>query len=301
MAPRDRRDAPAPDLRERTVLVTGANSGIGKETAVALAAMGARVTITARNPERGRAALDEVRHRSANPDVELASLDLASLASVRAFAEEFLATHPELHVLVNNAGLITGTRRVTADGFEEMFGVNHLGHFLLTDLLVERLVASAPARVVVLTSVAHRVAPRGLRFDDLQSERRFRSFAVYGRSKLANAMHAAELARRLQGTGVTVNCVHPGSISSGFGGDGDTRLLGELVASIGRVVMGTPERGARTPVLLASSEDPRFADATGGYFSHGRRWRPSRAARDEAAARRLWDESARLVADAGRP
>jgi NAD(P)-dependent dehydrogenase (short-subunit alcohol dehydrogenase family) len=282
----------------KQVLITGANSGIGKETAVALARAGASVTITARNPDKGAAALEDIRYRSDNPTVELGSLDLGSLASIRQFATWFLDGHERLDVLVNNAGLITVTRRETVDGFEEMFGVNHLGHFALTNLLLDRLIESAPSRVVVLSSFAHRVTPLGLRFDDLQSEKRFSSFRTYGRSKLANAMYAAELARRLEGTGVTVNAVHPGSISSGFAGEGDTRVLGDLIAVVGRVVMGTPETGAKTPVLLASSTDPRVSGVSGGYFSHGRQWRPSRAARRTDSARRLWEESERLVAAA---
>ncbi len=286
------------DMSGKRVLVTGANSGIGKETAVVLATMGADVTMTARNPDKGEEALAEVRERSANPTVELGSLDLGSLASVHEFASWFLDRHDRLDVLVNNAGLITGDRRETVDGFEEMFGVNHLGHFALTDRLTDLLVASAPSRVVVLSSLAHRAALGGLRFDDLQTQQRFRSFLTYGRSKLANLMHASELARRLEGTGVTVNAVHPGSIGSGFAADGDTRLLGALIATVAKPFMGTPARGARTPVLLASSDAPRVADVTGGYFSHGRRWRPSRAARDQAAARRLWEESERLVSAA---
>ncbi len=289
------------DMTGKVVLITGANSGIGKETAVALAAMGAQVTITARDREKGEAALADIRHRSGDESVELGSLDLGRLQSVREFAEWFLDRHPQLHVLVNNAGLITSERRVTADGFEEMFGVNHLGHFLLTNLLVDRLVASAPARVVIVSSVAHRFAPRGLRFDDLQSERRFEMFTAYGRSKLANALHAMELARRLEGSGVTVNCLHPGTVSSGFGGDGDTRVMGELMAGIGRIFLGTPVRGSKTPVLLATSDAEHVAGVSGGYYSWGRRWRPSRAARDPEAAKRLWDESERLVAQAMGP
>jgi len=282
----------------RRVLITGANSGIGKETATALASMGASVTVTARDRAKGEAARDEIRLRSGSTDVELGSLDLASLASVREFASWFLDSHDRLDVLINNAGVITSSRRETSDGFEEMFGVNHLGHFVLTNELVDLLIDSAPARVVILSSVAHRFSPRGLRFDDLQTTRRFHMFTAYGRSKLANAMHALELSRRLDGSGVTVNCLHPGTISSRFGGDGDTRFLGGLMAGIARPFLATPASGARTPVLLASSTDPTVDGVTGGYFSHGRRWRPSRAARDVAAAGRLWAESERMTADA---
>lgn len=289
--------ADRPDLAGRVVLVTGANSGIGKETAVALAAMGATVVMTARTRSKGEAARDEVRERSGNTDVQLGDLDLGSLASVRSFGAWFLDSFDRLDVLVNNAGLITSQRRTTADGFEEMFGVNHLGHFLLTDLLLDRLKASAPARIIVVSSVAHRWAPFGLRRDDLQTERhRFVSATAYGRSKLANVQFSNQLARRLEGTGVTVNAVHPGSIHSGFGGDGDTGVLGWFMATFGGYVLRTPEQGARMSVRLASSDDPLVAGVTGGYFSHGRRWRPSRVARDRAAQAWLWAESERLVA-----
>jgi NAD(P)-dependent dehydrogenase (short-subunit alcohol dehydrogenase family) len=286
----------APDLTGRVVIVTGANAGIGKETAVGLAALGATVVMTARTRAKGDDARDEVMRRTGSTSVVVGDLDLGSLASVRAFSSWFLDSFDRLDVLVNNAGLITDTRRETADGFEEMFGVNHLGHFLLTDLLRERLVASAPSRVVVVSSFAHRWAVGGLPRTDLQSTRSFRGFSAYGRSKLANALFALELARRLDGTGVTANAVHPGSINSHFGGDGDTGVLGWFIKVFGRVVLRSPEAGARTSVLLASSPDPEVSEATGGYWSHGRRWQPSRQARDTAQARWLWEESERLVA-----
>lgn len=286
------------DLTGKSVVITGANSGIGKETAVGLARLGADVTIAVRNPDKAAEAVAEIRRRSGSDLVDHVSLDLADLGSVRRCADELLDRKDRIDVLVNNAGIICDERRETPQGHEEMFGVNHLGHFLLTDLLLDRLVASAPSRVVILSSLAHRFSPRGLRFDDLQATRSFHMFPVYGRSKLANAMHALELARRLEGTGVTVNCLHPGTISSGFGSDGDTRILGRLISGIGRLVMATPEQGARTPVMLAASQSPRVAGVTGGYFSHGRQWKPSRAARDPEAARRLWEISEQLVGPA---
>lgn len=287
---------PRPDLSGRVVIVTGANSGIGLETATALAAMGATVVMTARSRAKGEAAVALARERSGSASVVLGDLDLSSFASIRAFAAWFLAAYDRLDVLVDNAGLILDLRRETAEGFEETFGVNHLGHFLLTDLLLDRLVASAPSRVVVLSSVAHRFALGGLDRHDLQHEHSFNSMEVYAQSKLANVQFALELARRLEGTGVTVNAVHPGNIRSGFGGDGDSGTIGALVKVFGRFVLRSPKAGAKTPILLASSDDPGIAGVTGGYFSHGRRWKPSRAARDVDAARWLWDESERLVA-----
>ncbi|CAN5511778.1 SDR family oxidoreductase [soil metagenome] len=291
------RTAP-PDLTGQVVVVTGANAGIGLETAVALAELGATLVMTARTRSKGEAALAEVRRRSGNQHVVLGDLDLSSFASIRDFASWFLDRYERLDVLVNNAGLIVDTRRETAEGFEEMIGVNHLGHFLLTGLLQDRLVSSAPSRVVVVSSIAHRFALGGLNRSDLQSTYGFQGFAAYAQSKLANLLFANELARRLAGTGVTVNSVHPGSIRSHFGGDGDTGALGWFIKRLGWLVMRSPKAGARTSVKLASSRDPRVADASGTYWSHGRRWLASRRARSEDEARWLWDESERLVAAA---
>lgn len=285
-----------PDLTGKVIVVTGANSGIGKETAVALAAMGATVVMTARIRAKGTAALAEVRRRARSDRVELGDLDLSSFTSIRTFAAWLLDRHDRLDVLVNNAGLITDTRRETAEGFEEMFGVNHLGHFLLTDLLQARLVASAPARVVVLTSVAHRLAITGLNRADLQGTQTFEGFTNYSQSKLANAQFALVLARRFDGTGVTVNAVHPGIVNSHFGGDGDTGALGMLIGIFGRFLLRSPRSGASTVVMLASSERSRIAGSTGGYYSHGRRWPPSRRARDVEEGEWLWAESEHLVA-----
>jgi NAD(P)-dependent dehydrogenase (short-subunit alcohol dehydrogenase family) len=284
------------DLTGQVIIVTGANSGIGKETAVALAAMGATVVMTARSQTKGEEALAEVVARSGSSTVELGSLDLASFASIRSFAAWFLDRYDRLDVLVNNAGLIVDTRQETTEGFELMFGVNHLGHFLLTELLRERLVASAPSRVVVVSSIAHRWAIGGMNRSDLQTTRGFNGFSAYGRSKLANALFTRELADQVESAGVTVNAVHPGSIYSGFGGDGDTGFLGTLIQLTGRVVLRSPKTGAKTQVLLASSTLPRVTSSTGGYWSHGRRWRASRRARNREEARWLWSESERLVA-----
>ena len=286
----------APDLTGKVAIVTGANAGIGKETAVGLARLGATVVMTARTRSKGEDALAEVQRRTGASSVVLGDLDLGSFASVRALVGWFLGSSDRLDVLVNTPGLTTDPRRETADGFEEMFGVNHLGHFLLTDLLRDRLVASAPARVVVLSSFAHRWAVGGLPRTDLQSTRSFRGFSTYGRSKLANALFALELARQLDGSGVTANAVHPVGINSHSGGGGDWGALGWLIKVTGGYLLRSPEVGARTSVLLASSTDPRIAGSTGGYWSHGRRWRPSRQARDEEQARWLWEESERLVA-----
>ena len=285
------------DMTGKTVLITGGNAGLGLETAVALAAAGADVTITSRDAARGEAARKEIVDRAGVDagHVEVMALDLASLAGVRAFAAQFLDTHPRLDVLVNNAGLILSERTETEDGFETTFGVNHLGHVLLTDLLLDRLKASAPSRIVVVASNAHKFAPDGLKFDDLQCEGRFWSYRVYGRSKLANILFMKALAKRLEGTGVTVNAIHPGSVATRFGRDGDTRLTTAATTWIARPFSRTPEAGARTQVHVASA--PELADVSGGYFvssKPGDRWL-SRAARDDEAAERLWTVSRELV------
>ena len=285
------------DLTGQVVIVTGANSGLGKETAVALAAMGATVVMTARSATKGEEARAEVVARTGSERVVLGSLDLASFASIRAFAAWFLDEFDRLDVLVNNAGLMVDTRQSTADGFELMFGVNHLGHFLLTDLLRERLIESAPARVVVVSSLAHRWAFTGLNRSDLQSDLGFNGFNAYGRSKLANAQFALELAHQLEGTGVTVNCLHPGSIYSGFGRDGDTGVMGWFIMVFGRVVLRSAKSGAKTQVKLASSTAPQVVRSTGAYWSHGLKGRASRHARSREQARWLWEQSARLVAE----
>lgn len=290
--------APIPDLTGRTVLITGANSGIGLETALALAGAGATVVVAGRNPAKVEAAVERVRAETGSATVEAGIVDLSSFSSIRAFAAEFLERHDRLDVLVNNAGLVLDQRRETAEGFEEMFGVNHLGHFLLTDLLRERLVASAPSRVVVVASTAHRYALRGLDRSDLQHERSFKGFRVYCETKLANVLFARELARRLDGTGVIVHSLHPGSINSGFAGDGDASALGAWIKVFGRIVLRSPKFGARTQVWLASTDDPRVTGTTGGYWSWKRRWKPSRQARDDAQARWLWEQSEQLVAAA---
>jgi NAD(P)-dependent dehydrogenase (short-subunit alcohol dehydrogenase family) len=283
----------------KVVAITGANAGIGKETAVALAGMDATVVMTSRDAGRGDAALADVRARSGNGSgVELMALDLAELDSVRQLATELLSRHDRLDVLVLNAGLVLRHRTETADGFETTFGVNHLGHFYLASLLLDRLRESAPARIVVVSSHAHKMARRGLDFDDLQSTRRYRAFDVYSRTKLANVYFTRELARRLAGTGVTVNALHPGYVASNFARDGDL-YLEPLVKLGARLFAISPEAGARTSVYLASSDE--VEGETAGYYYKCRPAAVSRAARDDIAAHRLWDVSEQLLAAATDP
>ncbi|HEX3669038.1 MAG TPA: SDR family oxidoreductase [Acidimicrobiia bacterium] len=283
------------EMAGKVVVITGGNTGIGKEAAVGLAGLGARVVITSRNEERGRSAQKEIAERSGNDSVEVMSLDLASFTSIRSFAADVLDRFDHVDVLVNNAGLILRRRGETQDGFEETFGVNHLGHFLLTDLLLERLSAGAPARVVVVSSDAHKGARQGLHFDDLQAEHKYRWAKAYSKSKLANIYFARELSRRLDGTGVTVNALHPGFVRSEFGRGGDLGgIYGWGIKYLASPFAISPEKGARTSIYLASSPD--VEGVSGGYFYKCKPSTPSAVAQDDDAASRLWDTSEKLVA-----
>lgn len=277
----------------RTVLITGANSGIGFETAVGLAGLGAAVVITSRDPAKGAIAQSQIKERTGEI-VEVVGLDLADLASVRRCADEVLDRFPRLHVLVCNAGLTLSTRAETAQGFEYLFGVNHLGHFMLVDLLRQRLIDSAPSRVVVVSSDMHRIAYRGLAFDDIESTRRYVSYDVYGKSKLANVLFTRELARRLEGTGVTANAMHPGLVKTNFGGEGDTRITQRFVRMLPRHFAIDATQGADTVVYLAASDE--VASASGGYYHRRRLVLPSTHGQDDAAAARLWELSEELLA-----
>jgi NAD(P)-dependent dehydrogenase (short-subunit alcohol dehydrogenase family) len=281
----------------KTVVITGGNAGIGQETAVGLAQQGAHVVITSRDEARGEAAANEIRGRSRAGAVEVMSLDLASLASIREFAAELGRRHDRLDVLINNAGVVLRSRQVTDDGFERTFGVNHLGHFVLTDLLLDQLRASAPARIVNVSSDAHKSAKDGLDFDDLQAERRYQPFQVYGRSKLANVHFTRELARRLEGSGVTANSLHPGFVRSHFGRDGDLGAAMGVGISIAQLFAISSKRGARTSIYVASS--PEVAETTGAYYVRCRPAAVSKPAQDDDATRRLWSVSEELVSGAG--
>ncbi|MEX0800715.1 MAG: SDR family oxidoreductase [Dehalococcoidia bacterium] len=283
-------------MQGKTVLITGGNSGIGRETAAGLARMGATVAITSRDREKGQRTAAEVGAQSGR-EVECLHLDLASLASVRSLAADFLQRYDDLHVLINNAGLILGDRRLTDDGFEMTFGVNHLGHFLLTDLLLDRIKASAPARIINVSSRAHRRVPEGLDFGDLQAEKSYRGLQVYSRSKLANVYFTRELARRLEGAGVTVNSLHPGGVATGFARDGDVKGLYGWLVRLASPFLKTPEQGARTSIYVASA--PELEGVTGKYFSDSKETEPAPAALDDEAAKRLWAASEELIARAG--
>ena len=285
------------DVRGKTVLVTGGNAGIGKATVVELVRRGAHVQFTSRSVAKGEAALAEIQASAKGADagtVQVRQLDLASFQSIESFATNFLDQVPALHVLVHNAGLIEAERRDTVDGFEVTFGVNHLGTFLLNQLLLPRLLASAPARIAVVASNAHTRIKAGLDFDDLQSKRSYDSIAAYSASKLANILFTRELAKRLEGTGVTANCLHPGVVASNFNADGGTGGIWGFTFKWLRFLLLTPEKGARTSVHLCC--EPGIGAVNGAYFDSCREAKPSHAASDDAAALRLWEISEALCA-----
>jgi retinol dehydrogenase 12 len=274
-------------MNGKVCVVTGATSGIGKAAATALARMGAQIVLVGRDRGRAEATAAGLGATAALPPrVEIA--DLASMEQVRALAGR-LASLERIDVVINNAGLVLGGRRVTEDGFEHVFAVNHLAPFLLTNLLLPKLTGSAPARVVTVTSDAHTAAKLDL--DDPNLEHGWDSWRSYANSKLANILFTRELARRLDGTGVTANCAHPGVVRTGFGREGKPLL--RLGTTIARPFFLSPERGADTVVYLASSPD--VAGQTGGYYVKRQRREPSAAARDDAAARKLWDISEKLT------
>jgi retinol dehydrogenase 12 len=281
-------------LTGQTAVVTGGNSGIGKETAVELAGMGAHVVVAARNAAKAEAAVQEIQTRAPSGTVEHLPLDLASFASVRAFAGTFTSRFDQLDILVNNAGLTLHKRAVTQDGHETQFQVNHLSHFLLTGLLEEQLAAAPAARIVNVSSTGHTFARDGLDFDDLDWERRrYRGFLVYCATKLANVLFTREYARRFADTKITANAVHPGFVGSNFAREGDMGFLIGLGMLAVRPFAITSAVGAHTSVYLASSPD--VDGISGQYFYKCEVVKPSNAALDDAAAARLWEVSAEMT------
>jgi retinol dehydrogenase-14 len=281
-------------MRGRVCLVTGATSGIGKATAHALAAMGASVVLVGRDTQKGGATVQRIREDTGNEEVEFLRADLSSQTSIRELADQVLAEHDRLHVLVNCAGAFFRDRNVTIDGLEMTFALNHLAYFLLTTLLLDLLEGSAPARVVNVTSGAHSTGR--IDFEDLQGERGYRGQAAYNQSKLANVLFTYELARRLDGTGVTVNCVHPGVVRTNFGRQNQP-LAWRLVISIVAPFMRSLEKGAETVVYLSS--DPEIETVTGKYFHDLKPKRSSKLSYDEAVGARLWQVSEELTARPG--
>jgi retinol dehydrogenase 14 len=278
---------PALSMTGKFCMITGANSGIGKPTALALAEMGATVVMVCRNRDTGEEALREIRQRTGNRSSELLTADLSSQAAIRNLAAEFTEKHDRLDVLVNNAGVVMRKRVLTVDGIETTFAVNHLAYFLLTNLLLEVLRKSAPARIVNVASAAH--ASGTMNFDDLSGENRYSSWGAYCQSKLANILFTYELARKLAGSGVTVNCLHPGVIATGL-----FRNLPKIIDLPARLFLTRPEKGAETSIYLATS--PEVEGVTGRYFARKRATNSSAESNDREEARRLWQVSEKLTA-----
>jgi NAD(P)-dependent dehydrogenase (short-subunit alcohol dehydrogenase family) len=278
------------DLDGRTFLITGANTGIGKETARALASRGARVHIACRSEDKGRNAIEEIAAQTGSRELGLLLLDLGDLESVRACAQEFLARGEPLHVLINNAG-VAGKHGKTASGFEAAFGANHIGPFLLTSLLLDRIRESAPARIVNVASTAHYGA-RGIDFDAVRKPTRtITGMREYSVSKLANVLHAGELARRLENTGVTTYSLHPGVVASDI-----WRRVPWPVRAVMKRRMISPEEGARTPLYCATA--PELANQSGLYYDECAVAQPGAAVTASLAAE-LWRRSADWVGAVG--
>ena len=277
------------ELKGKIVVITGGSGGIGKEAALGLGRLGAHLVLVVRDAARGQATADEIK-AATGAEVELAIADLSSLASIRKVAAELMARFPKIHVLLNNAGASNATRKVTVDGLEATFATNHLAYFLLTNLLVDTLKASAPSRIVNVASQAHVGA--SVPFDDLQAEKSYSVFGRYGQSKLMNILFTYELARRLEGSGVTVNCLHPGVVATGFGQNdpGIFRFAVKLV----KPFFISPAKGALTSIYLASS--PEVEGVSGKYFAKCKEKKSSQQSHDVEVAKRLWQESERIVA-----
>jgi NAD(P)-dependent dehydrogenase (short-subunit alcohol dehydrogenase family) len=276
-------------MQGKTIVATGTTSGIGEAAAVALAEMGARIVLIARDEARAKATIQKLEAKAPGLGHRLHLADLSSMTETRKVGDAIAASEPRIDVLINNAGALFSNRRVTPEGLELTFALNHMAYFVLTEALCDKLVASAPARIVSTSSVAHDGAT--LDFNDLQSAKGYGGLKVYGRSKLANILFTRELARRLAGTEVTANCLHPGVVKTRFG-ESSGGFAGLLIPFI-RPFFITAEKGADTLVYLASS--PEVADTTGGYFVKRKLTEPSAAARDDVAAKRLWIESEKLA------
>ncbi len=270
------------DLKDKNAIITGATSGIGRITALAIAEKGARLVLPVRNMAKGEELKQEIGEKTGNTSVELISCHLDSLESIRQFAEEYKQKHDTLHLLVNNAGTWEVKRRESEDGIEMNFAVNHLAPFMLTYLLLDTIKASAPARIVNVSSSAHKQTK--MNFDDLEGKKRWSSMRSYGQGKLANILFTRKLAKDLEGTGVTANCLHPGVVS--------TRLFDKMPLVFRKIFglfMITPDKGAETSIYLAAS--PEVEGVSGGYFVKKKQARPTRHAMDMDVAERLWEVS----------
>lgn len=272
------------------VLVTGGSAGMGKATATMLAREGAKVIILCRNKERGEIALENIKKESGNDNVEMMLCDLGSIKSIYAFAEEFKKKHKKLNVLVNNAGVIVPGRHETKDGFELQFGVNHLGHFLLTNLLLDSLEAGKPSRIVVVASGAHKVGK--IYMDDVNLTKNYNVVRSYSQSKLANILFTYELSEKLKESGITVNCLHPGAVATQMGINRKTGF-GKFITGLLKPFFQSPEQGASTAVYLAVSKE--VEGVSGKYFYKSKPIKSSELSYDKELARKLWELSEKMT------
>jgi NAD(P)-dependent dehydrogenase (short-subunit alcohol dehydrogenase family) len=278
-------------VKGKTVFITGATNGIGKAAALEIARQGASIVIVGRDKAKTEVVTNELRKTSGNKNVDYLLADLSSQASIHKLADDFKARHSRLDVLINNAGGVFDTRKTTVDGLEYTFAFNHLAYFLLTHLLLDTLKASTPSRIINVSSSAEGLGK--IDFSDLQSEKKYSGFPVYSKSKLANVMFTYELAKRLQGTGVTANVLHPGRVKTGFGDNSQTPMMRLLIAALKNLGALTPEQGADTVVYLATS--PEVGAVTGKFFHKRKEGKTNALSYDDTANQRLWEESAKLV------
>ena len=278
-------------LPNKIVIITGANTGIGKENAIDHAKRGAKVYIACRDIKRGEDALKEIIRESGSDNVHFLQLDLASLSSVREFSRKFHELESQLHILILNAGVMACPQSKTKDGFEMQMGTNHLGHFLLTHLLLDLIKASSPSRIIAVSSEGHKMS--NIVKDDLMSEKPYGKWRAYGRSKLANILFARELSKKLEGTGVTVNSCHPGAVQTELGRHMNANLRKYFIKPFVTPFFKTAWEGAQTQIRLAV--DPDLTEVSGKYFSNCKEKTPSRAAQDEEMAAWLYEKSLELV------
>jgi NAD(P)-dependent dehydrogenase (short-subunit alcohol dehydrogenase family) len=279
------------DLTGKTAIITGATNGIGKAAALALAGMGAELVLICRNRALAESTVAEIKNTTGNQKVEALIADLSVQADVRKVAAEFLASERPLHILLNNAGAMFPERTESIDGIEMTFALNHLGYFLLTELLLERLRHSAPARIVNVASMAHKGARNGIDFDDIEGKRAYAAFGAYGQSKLANILFTRELAQRLQGSNVTVNCLHPGFVATRFA---HANTIYNIAMTLMRPFQRSIAKGSQTSIYLCVS--PEVAQISGEYFADCKIASTTNHARDADAAKKLWEVSERMVA-----
>lgn len=277
-------------VKNKIILITGGNAGMGKATATELAKLGAHVIIMCRNKERGEKALADIRSESGNSCVELMLCDLASQNSIREFVIKFKGKYNRLDVLINNEGVILPKRQETVDGYEMQFGVNHLGHFLLTNLLLDLLKISSPSRIINVASGAH--SWRRIYFEDVNLTKGYLTFKAYAQSKLANVLFTYELAEKLKGAGVTVNCLHPGAVATQMGINRETGF-GTFITGLLKPFFQTAAKGAETAVYLASSDE--VSNVSGQYFNNKKPVKSSKLSYDKEVAKKLWDMSIKMT------